>query len=167
MRIAVWHVSSQSNSVTETTTTGQPLKQANRRTFFTFDKTFGEDTRNCDVYNAMVKPIVESTVVEGLNGTIFAYGQTSSGKTFTMQGSGSIEEGYSNGGGGVVHMAANDIFEHVKNTPDRIFVIRASFIEIYNEEVRDLLDDNAVLAVREDPRRGVFVECHRGNCDGC
>jgi hypothetical protein len=54
-------------------------------------------------------------------------------------------------------MAANDIFAHVKNTPHRKFTIRASFIEIYNEEVRDLLGDNEVLAIREDPERGVFV----------
>jgi regulator of replication initiation timing len=60
-------------------------------------------------------------------------------------------------GGGIVHMAANDVFSHVQNTPDRIFAIHASFIEIYNDEVRDLLGENAVLAVREDPLRGVFV----------
>jgi centromeric protein E len=153
----VWRVLPQYNSVAQTTSTGQPLpERVNGRTFFTFDKTFGEDANNVGVYENVAKGIVES-VVTGLNGTIFAYGQTSSGKTYTMQGSGSIEEGYSNGGGGVVHMAANDIFAHVTNTPDRIFLIRASFIEIYNEEVRDLLGDNAVLAVREDPRRGVFV----------
>jgi len=153
----VWRVLPQYNSVAQTTNTGQPLpERVNGRTFFTFDKTFGEDADNVGVYENVAKGIVES-VANGLNGTIFAYGQTSSGKTFTMQGSGSIEEGYSNGGGGVVHMAANDIFDHVKNTPDRIFLIRASFIEIYNEEVRDLLGDNTVLAVREDPRRGVFV----------
>ncbi len=153
----IWRVLPQYNSVTQTTSTGQPLpERVNGRTFFTFDRTFGEDASNVDVYDNVAKGIVES-VATGLNGTIFAYGQTSSGKTFTMQGSGSIEEGYSSGGGGVVHMAANDIFAHVKNTPDRIFLIRASFIEIYNEEVRDLLGDNEVLAIREDPRRGVFV----------
>jgi centromeric protein E len=74
-----------------------------------------------------------------------------------MQGSGSIEEGYSNGDKPVIHMAASDIFAHVQNTPSCIVVIRVSFIEIYNEEIRDLLGNNAVLSVREDPRRGVFV----------
>jgi centromeric protein E len=153
----VWKVLPKYHSVTQTTNNGQPLpERVTGRTFFTFDKTFGEDADTIGVYDSVAKGIVES-VVSGLNGTIFAYGQTSSGKTFTMQGSGSIEEGYTNGGGGIVHMAANDIFSHVQNTPDRIFLIRASFIEIYNEEVRDLLGENAVLAVREDPRRGVFV----------
>lgn len=153
----MWRVLPQYNSVTQTTNNGQPLpERVTGRTFFTFDKIFGEDAQNPAVYDGVAKGIVDS-VMSGLNGTIFAYGQTSSGKTYTMQGSGSIEEGYSNGGGGIVHMAANDIFDHVQQAQDRIFLIRASFIEIYNEEVRDLLGDNSVLAVREDPRRGVFV----------
>jgi centromeric protein E len=153
----VWHVLPQYNSVAQTTNTGQPLPETvNGRTLFAFDKTFGEDADNIKVYENVAKGIVKSAVA-GLNGTIFAYGETSSGKTYTMQVSGSIEEGYSNSGGGIVHMAANDIFNHVKNTPDRIFLIRASFVEIYNENVRDLLGDYAVLPVREDPHRGVFV----------
>jgi centromeric protein E len=131
----VWKVLPKYHSVTQTTNTGQPLpKQVT--TFFTFDRVFGEDADTVDVYTSVGKGIV-GDVLSGINGTIFAYGQTSSGKTFTMQGSGSIEEGYTNGGGGIVHMAANDIFSHVQNTPDRIFLIRATFIEIYNEEVRD------------------------------
>ena len=56
-------------------------------------------------------------------------------------------------------MAAADIFRHIKNTPDRIFLVRASFLEIYNEEVRDLLTNgNDTLKIHEDPRRGVFVK---------
>jgi centromeric protein E len=151
----VWRVLPQYNSITQTTASGQPLpERVTGRTFFAFDKTFGEQTTTREVYNGVAKGIV-SSVVSGLNGTIFAYGQTSSGKTHTMQGSGSIEEGLN--GGGVVHMAACDIFDHIDNTPDRLFLVRASFIEIYNEEVRDLLGNNQTLQIREDPRRGVFV----------
>ena len=84
-------------------------------------------------------------MANGLNGTIFAYGQTSSGKTFTMQGSGTLEDGAlgsprssGSGGinenGGVVHMAAYDIFNHIEKEPERVFLVRVSFIEIYNEE---------------------------------
>ena len=94
-----------------------------------------------------------------------------------MQGAGSIDDGAASasgagaGGdnGGILHMAAQDIFGHIAaNSATRVFLVRVSFIEIYNEEVRDLMvdtgssssnsnDSSNVLAVREDPRRGVFV----------
>jgi centromeric protein E len=63
------------------------------------------------------------------------------------------------GPGGIVHMAAQDIFNAISKAQDRIFLVRASFLEIYNEEVRDLLSNsNQTLQIREDPRRGVFVQ---------
>ena len=88
----VWRVLQKYNSVTQTTTDGKPFPdRANGRTFFTFDKTFGEDATTAQVYNDVARGIV-SSAVGGLNGTIFAYGQTSSGKTFfTMLGGGMNE----------------------------------------------------------------------------
>lgn len=155
----VWRVLQKYNSITQTTLEGKPLpERITGRTFFTFDKTFGEQSSTREVYSDVAKGIVES-VVNGLNGTIFAYGQTSSGKTYTMQGSGTIEEGQG-GDGGVVHMAAKDVFSQISNDPDRLFLLRVSFIEIYNEEVRDLLvtGNDKVLQIREDSTRGVFVD---------
>jgi centromeric protein E len=160
----VWKVLPEENSVTQTTGGGEPLTGAERvtgRTFFTFDQTFGVDESTAHVYDAVAKDIVYSAIA-GLNGTIFAYGQTSSGKTFTMQGSGTIAEGSVTENGGIVHLAAADIFEHIRNTPDRVFSVSASFLEIYNEEVRDLLSpDTKTLQIREDPRRGVFVQSEK------
>jgi centromeric protein E len=156
----IWKVLPKYSSVTQTTRDGKPLSErVTGRTFFTFDKTFGEDTDNRQVYESVAKDIVGS-VVQGLNGTIFAYGQTSSGKTYTMQGSGNLEEGLSGDSeGGLVHMAADDIFSRIREQPDRLFLVRVSFLEIYNEEVRDLLGvPNQTLQIREDPRRGVFVQ---------
>ncbi len=146
------------SSIAQTTRDGKPLpERITGRTFFTFDKTFGENTNNTQVYNGVAKGIVNS-VVNGLNGTIFAYGQTSSGKTYTMQGAGNLEQGMG-GEGGLVHMAANDIFSQITKTQERNFLVRVSFLEIYNEEVRDLLGDTSqTLHIREDPRRGVFVQ---------
>lgn len=154
----VWKVLPKYSSVSQTTREGKPLpERISGRTFFTFDKTFGENSSTKEVYDSVAKEIVNS-VVTGLNGTIFAYGQTSSGKTYTMQGSGSIKQG-SMGSGGIVHMAAQDIFNAINKAQDRIFLVRASFLEIYNEEVRDLLANNTqTLQIREDPRRGVFVQ---------
>ena len=157
----VWRVLPKHNAVSQTTNTGKPLPEIMEgRNFFNFDKTFGEKSTTKDVYSEIAAGITKS-VVSGLNGTIFAYGQTSSGKTYTMQGEGTIEDGDGNEGGGIVHMAAKDIFSHIGNDTQRDFLIRVSFVEIYNEEVRDLLvganNSQNVLHIREDPTRGVFV----------
>ena len=157
----LWRVLPKYHSVTQTTNAGKPLtERISGRTFFTFDRTFGEKSSTREVYSDIAQGITES-VVSGLNGTIFAYGQTSSGKTYTMQGSGTIEDGAGVGGGGIVHMAARDIFSLIEKDPDRIFRIRVSFVEIYNEEVRDLLVSGKnvqnVLPIRHDPRKGAFV----------
>ena len=52
---------------------------------YTFDHVFGDDSKQLDIYNLIARPIVEA-VLEGFNGTVFAYGQTGTGKTFTMEG---------------------------------------------------------------------------------
>ena len=134
----VWKVLQKYNPVTQCPSSGKPLaERIQNRNFFTYDKTFGESSTTRRVYEATSRGIVDS-VANGLNGTIFAYGQTSSGKTFTMQGSGTLAEGAASGGmednGGIVHMAASDIFSHIEKEPERVFLVRVSFIEIYNEE---------------------------------
>jgi centromeric protein E len=158
----VWRVLQKFNSITQTTPDGKPLPdRANGRTFFTFDKTFGEDSTTTQIYSDVASKIVNSAV-SGLNGTIFAYGQTSSGKTFTMLGGGLKQPDVH----GIIQMAGKDIFTQIALNPSRVFLLRVSFIEIYNEEVRDLLvsgaaqGSGAVLAIREDPRHGVFVNAN-------
>ena len=159
----IWRTLQKYNSIAQTTADGKPLpERVENRNFFTFDQVFGEKSTTRDVYTDAARNIVGS-VMSGLNGTIFAYGQTSSGKTHTMQGAGDISNVDN---GGILHMAAHDIFQHIAAATDRVFLVRVSFIEIYNEEVRDLLTegntgkDSNVLAVREDPRRGVFVNAN-------
>jgi centromeric protein E len=158
----VWRVLQKYNSITQTTPHGKPLPdRASGKTFFTFDKIFGEDSTTTQIYNDVVKKIVNSAV-SGLNGTIFAYGQTSSGKTFTMSGGGLRQPEVH----GIIQMAGKDIFSKIAAHPCRVFLLRVSFIEIYNEEVRDLLvsgvaqGSGAKLAIREDPRRGFFVNAN-------
>ena len=70
--------------------------------------------------------------MKGINGTLFAYGQTASGKTHTIMGEPAEL--------GIVPLAVKDIFEHINNSPSREFLLRASYMEIYNEEINDLLD---------------------------
>ena len=98
---------------------------------FTFDNIFPPMTTTESIYKQVLSEIVQSTV-EGYNGCIFAYGQTSSGKTFTMTGTRSSP--------GVIPQATAEVFSHVKSYPDREFFFRLSYIEIYNEVVIDLLD---------------------------
>lgn len=85
-----------------------------------------------------------------LLGTIFTYGQTSSGKTFTMQGS------YDDPG--IIPLAVTDIFNHIQRSADREFLLRVSYLEIYNEIIRDLLKPgNANLKIHETVDREIFV----------
>lgn len=158
----MWKALHKYSSITQTTRDGEPLIKSERvtgKTFFTYDRAFGETTSTEMVYESVAKGIVNS-VVAGINGTVFAYGQTSSGKTYTMQGAGSIADGTKPGCGGIIHMAAKDIFRQIALTRDRNFIVKTSFLEIYNEEVRDLLTENEKpLSIRENGQKGVFVEC--------
>ncbi len=139
-------------SITQTTPEGNPLPDAKGSTFFTYDRIFAEAATNKEVYDGVGRRLV-SGAVSGVNGTIFAYGQTSSGKTFTMQGGGQkmCPSGCNDSNHpGVVHMAASDIFKLIGESPNRDYLLRVSYLEIYNEEIRDLLNPDAPkLAVRE------------------
>uniref|UniRef100_A0A7N1A5D7 Kinesin-like protein n=1 Tax=Kalanchoe fedtschenkoi TaxID=63787 RepID=A0A7N1A5D7_KALFE len=114
-----------------------------------FDHIFDESCANSEVYERLTKDIVHAAV-EGFNGTVFAYGQTSSGKTFTMNGSQTDP--------GVIHQAVRDIFSKIQEATDREFLVRVSYMEIYNEEINDLFAvENKKLQIHESLERGVYV----------
>lgn len=122
---------------------------------FTFDTVFGPESKQLDVYNLTARPIIDS-VLEGYNGTIFAYGQTGTGKTFTMEGVRAVP-----GLRGVIPNSFPHIFGHIaKAEGDTRFLVRVSYLEIYNEEVRDLLgkDQTQRLEVKERPDVGVYIK---------
>ncbi|KAM4732979.1 LOW QUALITY PROTEIN: kinesin-like protein KIF3A [Anableps anableps] len=122
---------------------------------FTFDTVFGPDSKQLDVYNLTARPIVDS-VLEGYNGTIFAYGQTGTGKTFTMEGVRAVPELR-----GIIPNSFAHIFGHIaKAEGDTRFLVRVSYLEIYNEEVRDLLGKDQLqrLEVKERPDVGVYIK---------
>lgn len=79
------------------------------------DKVYDEGTKTEDVYKDIAKPIVEAATA-GFNGTIFAYGQTSSGKTYTMTGTDESP--------GIIPLAVLNLFDIIKNVPDRDFLVR-------------------------------------------
>ncbi|KAA8538272.1 hypothetical protein F0562_027905 [Nyssa sinensis] len=116
---------------------------------YAFDHVFDQDCTNARVYELLTKDIIHAAV-EGFNGTAFAYGQTSSGKTFTMNGSENDP--------GIIHRAVKDIFTKIQTITDREFLIRVSYMEIYNEEINDLLAvENQKLQIHESLERGIFV----------
>lgn len=118
---------------------------------FSFDNVFQPPASNQDVFAAVAQPVVASAV-DGINAVIFAYGQTAAGKTHTMLGSPDDL--------GVTPRAISAVFDHVGNSPNRQFLLRATYIEIYNEVIRDLLvpaNDN--LKIHEDTiNKRVFVD---------
>ncbi|XP_053399580.1 kinesin-like protein KIF3A isoform X2 [Mercenaria mercenaria] len=131
------------------TNKGEPPKT------FSFDQVYAPDSKQLDLYNETARPIVDF-VLEGYNGTIFAYGQTGTGKTFTMEGVRAVPELR-----GVIPNSFAHIFGHIaKAEGDTRFLVRVSYLEIYNEEVRDLLgkDQHQRLEVKERPDIGVYVK---------
>lgn len=124
-----------------------------RKAAFTFDRVFPLDATQEDVYGYAARPIVED-VLKGYNGTIFAYGQTSSGKTHTMEGPNIDSDNR-----GVIPRIVQDIFGYIELAPEDFeFTVRISYFEIYMEKIRDLLaDGNDNLQIHEDRDRGVYV----------
>ncbi|XP_047989242.1 centromere-associated protein E-like [Leguminivora glycinivorella] len=117
---------------------------------YTFDKVYDVTTETEDVYKDVAQPIVEAAIA-GFNGTIFAYGQTSSGKTYTMSGTETSP--------GIIQLAVMNLFHQIKCIPDRDFLVRVSFIEIYNETLKDLLNcENDKVKIRDTVHGSIKLE---------
>nr|CAB3451236.1 unnamed protein product [Digitaria exilis] len=116
---------------------------------YAYDRVFAPTTTTRHVYDVAAQHVVSGSM-EGVNGTIFAYGVTSSGKTHTMHGDQRSP--------GIIPLAVKDAFSIIQETPNREFLLRVSYLEIYNEVVNDLLNPAGQnLRIREDPQ-GTFVE---------
>jgi len=120
---------------------------------FNFDRIFPPSSTQQDIYDFGVKGIIDS-VLDGYNGTVLAYGQTSSGKTYTMQGE--MEEQSKQG---IIPRMISHVFKHIYKNEDTDFMIKVSMIEIYQEKIRDLFDTSRVnLNIREDSIKGIYVD---------
>lgn len=128
-------------------------KQSVTRTYH-FDKVFGPDTTQERLYGTAVSSIV-TEVLEGFNCTIFAYGQTGTGKTHTMTGD--IADDLT-AGAGVIPRAIHQIFSHLEGIASE-YSVKCSYLELYNEEITDLLAvGNEVPKVRiMEDRSGVVL----------
>jgi len=121
---------------------------------FTFDKVFPSDTTQSTIFEKVAKPLI-TAAFEGINGTLFCYGQTSSGKTYTMEGIPTDDILM-----GVIPRMMQLIFDKISSgSPDIEFSVKCQYYQIYNEKIQDLLDTRKTdLAIREDKNKGIWVE---------
>lgn len=118
---------------------------------FTYDAVYDWSSTQQQVYDEVVRPLVYS-VLEGFNGCVFAYGQTGTGKTHTMEGIKSDPEHR-----GIIPRAFEQIWAHINRSQNMNFLVAVSYLEIYMEELRDLLKPNSTTPLELRERDGGIV----------
>ena len=122
---------------------------------FKYDKIFTSESQQSQIYENVGKRIV-GDVMEGYNGTIFAYGQSGSGKTYTMYGPDIFDDIYK----GIIPRIVEDIFNYVEKADDNVdFQFKLSVLEIYKEVMYDLLtQQSSDIKIQENPETGIVIE---------
>ncbi|KAI6050651.1 kinesin-like protein KIF18A [Marmota monax] len=132
------------------TTNFDVTKRQNKDLKFVFDAVFDETSTQLEVFEHTTKPILRS-FLNGYNCTVLAYGATGAGKTHTMLGS-TAEPG-------VMYLTMLDLYKSMDEIKEeKICSTAVSYLEVYNEQIRDLLVNSGPLAVREDAQKGVVVQ---------
>uniref|UniRef100_A0A8B9Q538 Kinesin family member 27 n=1 Tax=Apteryx owenii TaxID=8824 RepID=A0A8B9Q538_APTOW len=124
---------------------------------FTFDFVFGKNSTQEEVYTTCIKPLVVS-LTDGYNATVFAYGQTGSGKTYTIGGGHIVSAAEDEKG--IIPRAIQELFQHISENHNIDFSVKVSYIEVYKEELRDLLElETSVkdLHIREDEKGNTVI----------
>ncbi len=144
---------------TETVVVTSRVRDAPSKSFG-FDGTFTENADNRTVYEAVVQPLVKAAL-EGYNATLFAYGATGTGKTFTMEGGleGGAAWSADHPESGMISRAVRDVFAHLNTQVDSENSVRVSHLELANEELVDLLatSEDKPLRLFEHPKDGVQI----------
>jgi len=150
--------------IKSTTTISTPMKTPSRQSIapiisstskfvsnsYGYDHLFSPDSDNMDIYDKVARKVIKSSM-EGINASILAYGQTASGKTFTMKGTGKKNPG-------IIPLSIQDVFTYIQQATDKEFLLRVSYLEIYNEVINDLLaPENINLKIHEDPNGLIYV----------
>ena len=122
-----------------------PLRRKrNNERQYVFDMAFGADSTQQEVYEKTTRPLVKS-VLDGFHATVFAYGATGAGKTYTMVGTPEHP--------GCMAIALNELFETMNQNTEVVFKVTMSYLEIYNENIRDLLNPSSGhLELRDDAK---------------
>lgn len=117
--------------------------------WFNFDNVFDQSSSTPEIYHIIARPITKAAL-NGYNGSVFMYGQTTSGKTYTMLGTPKSP--------GILPWTLRDIFNEINKDLDRSYKIKISYLEIYNESINDLLVPGSIgLKIKEDKEFGVKV----------
>ena len=123
---------------------------------FTYDKVYPSETTQETIFEQVAKPLILSAF-EGINGTLFCYGQTASGKTYTMEGL--PADNYLKG---IIPRMMQLVFDTINSDSNDIeFSVKCQYYQIYNEKIQDLIDPKKTdLSIREDKNKGIWVgEC--------
>jgi kinesin family protein 18/19 len=116
---------------------------------YAFDIAFNKNATQEEIYSNTTKFLIKD-VIDGYNATVFAYGASGAGKTYTMVGI--------NDQPGIMVRTVSDLFKEIEVLDNKDYRIKINYIEIYNETLRDLLSDNSdILDLREDPTKGVSI----------
>ncbi|KAI9998934.1 hypothetical protein PInf_003598 [Phytophthora infestans] len=176
---SAWTVHAETGTVEAASVSGQ---NARRRGVYAFDEVYDAQHSTRAIYDGLARSIARSAL-DGIHGSIFAYGQTSSGKTYTMQGTGlrnrrltlvqeknveTEEDRRPEDSDGLVQLAVKDLFDEMARRSDVEYLVRVSYLEVYNETVKDLLVAGSTTAtgkrrdstvhIREHPVTGVFTD---------
>nr|XP_033816559.1 kinesin-like protein KIF18B isoform X2 [Geotrypetes seraphini] len=127
----------------------EPPKRKTREQKFVFDHVFGEAAGQQEVFQHITKDILDG-VLNGCNCSVFAYGATGAGKTHTMLGDERDP--------GIMYLTMIELYRRMEEQEDKRYEVLISYLEVYNEQIQDLLEPQGPLAIREDPQKGVVVQ---------
>ncbi|NWU48539.1 KI18B protein, partial [Dromas ardeola] len=117
---------------------------------FAFDRVFGEKATQEEVFQHTTRDVLDS-VLNGYNCSVFAYGATGAGKTYTMLGSEKNP--------GIMYLTMVELYKRIEaRKEEKSCEVLVSYQEVYNEQIHDLLEPKGPLAIREDPEKGVVVQ---------
>ncbi|XP_044126274.1 kinesin-like protein KIF18A [Bufo gargarizans] len=132
------------------TTNRDMTKRKNKDLKFVFDCVFDDNSTQQEVFEQTTRVVIDG-VLNGYNCTVLAYGATGAGKTHTMLGS--------SGQPGVMYLTMMDLYNRIESLKEeKVCNVAVSYLEVYNEQIRDLLANSGSLAVREDAQKGVVVQ---------
>nr|XP_048273599.1 chromosome-associated kinesin KIF4A isoform X3 [Myodes glareolus] len=137
---------------------GEPQVVVGNDKSFTFDFVFDPSTEQEEVFNTAVAPLIKG-IFKGYNATVLAYGQTGSGKTYSMGGAYTAEQEHESTIG-VIPRVIQFLFKEINKKSDFEFTLKVSYLEIYNEEILDLLcpsREKTQINIREDPKEGIKI----------